>query len=291
MKAELRGPSGSYDPGAVTHRSGADPEWDRGLIQLAPTYTSRDPAGSSNANDLAALLRYPMIHEQSSGFSPSGRDLLAGKAATMTSTSDIRPVKAEARRAAHDRRALAWTAWQRRGPSAAAERLAAHWNPILDEARATTGMSGKTPLAASAYLPMRTEIDPLALLNALAETGSTTALPVVAARGAPLVFRAWTPGDATVPAGFGTREPPPDQPVVEPTLLLVPLLAYDARGYRLGYGGGYYDRTLRLLRDHGPVCAIGVAFDEQMIDAVPYLDYDERLNAVVTPSGLQRFGA
>ena len=216
----------------------------------------------------------------------------------MTSAPDIRVApdlhlaKAGTRRAAQDRRALAWAAWQNVGPSAAAERLAGHVDAVLGEVNASAeDRASSPPVVASAYLPMRTEIDPLALLAGLASAGLVTALPVVAARNAPLVFRAWTPGDATVPAGFGTREPPSDQPAVTPLLLLVPLLAYDASGYRLGYGGGYYDRTLRFLRDRGPVCAIGVAFDEQMIDAVPHLDYDERLHAVVTPSGLQRFGA
>jgi 5-formyltetrahydrofolate cyclo-ligase len=215
----------------------------------------------------------------------------------MTSTPDMQVdpdlhlAKAEARRVAQGVRSLAWDAWRRRGPSAAAGKLADHIALILAELTACTGQRAPSPLVASAYLPMRTELDPLGLLSALAEAGLTTALPVVAARDTPLQFRAWNPGDPTVTAGFGTREPPPDRSLVEPILLLVPLLAFDKRGYRLGYGGGYYDRTLRLLRLRGPVCAIGIAFDEQMIDAVPHLDYDERLNAVVTPSGLQRISA
>jgi 5-formyltetrahydrofolate cyclo-ligase len=213
----------------------------------------------------------------------------------MTSTPDMRvapnlhSAKAEARRAAQDVRALAWATWRKQSPSVAAETLADHIAPVLVELTACTGQRAPSPVVASAYLPMRTELDPLGLLSALAETGLTTALPVVGARDTPLLFRAWNPGDPTVTAGFGTREPPSDCPLVEPILLLVPLLAFDKRGYRLGYGGGYYDRTLRLLRSRGPVCAIGIAFDEQMIDAVPHLDYDERLNAVVTPAGLQRF--
>ena len=209
----------------------------------------------------------------------------------MTSTSNMRAAKVDMRRASQDIRARAWASWREHDPPAAAVRLAGQIEAVLGELRDCVGNRAQSPLVASAYLPMRTELDPLALLAALALAGLTTALPVVAARDAPLLFRAWTPGDPTVAAGFGTREPPPEFPAVKPTLLLVPLLAYDSLGYRLGYGGGYYDRTLRLLRDRGPVCAIGVAFNEQMIDAVPHLDYDERLNAVVTPTGLQRFGA
>jgi 5-formyltetrahydrofolate cyclo-ligase len=191
----------------------------------------------------------------------------------MTSTPDMRvapnlhSAKAEARRAAQGVRALAWATWRKQSPSVAAETLAGLVESVLIAMRASTGNGAPSPSVASAYLPMRTELDPIALLAALARTGMKTALPVVAARAMPLLFRAWTPGDPTCPAGFGTREPPPDRPTVEPTLLLVPLLAFDASGYRLGYGGGYYDRTLRLLRSRGPVCAIGV----------------------VTPAGLQRF--
>jgi 5-formyltetrahydrofolate cyclo-ligase len=67
--------------------------------------------------------------------------------------------------------------------------------------------------------------------------------------------------------------------------LLVPLLAFDLAGWRLGYGGGFYDRTLRRLRAMQPVLAVGIAFNEQRVDAVPHLDYDERLDWVLTPSG------
>ena len=87
---------------------------------------------------------------------------------------------------------------------------------------------------------------------------------------------------------WGIAEPKPDKPALEPDILLVPLLAFDAAGWRLGYGGGYYDRTLRGLRARKPVVAVGIAFDEQQVDAVPHLDYDERLDWVLTPSGAIR---
>jgi 5-formyltetrahydrofolate cyclo-ligase len=209
----------------------------------------------------------------------------------MTSAADIRAAKAEARRAAQARRAAAWKTWYDIGATSARDRLAAHVDAVLTMLR-NAGLLGLSPAArpvVSAYLPMRTEIDPLGLLAALAGHGLGTALPVVTGRDQPLLFRAWTPGEGTVGAGFGTHEPPPGHPAVEPCLLLVPLLAFDVAGYRLGYGGGYYDRTLALSRARGRCLAVGVAFDEQKIDAVPHLDYDERLNAVLTPTGLLRF--
>ena len=84
---------------------------------------------------------------------------------------------------------------------------------------------------------------------------------------------------------WGIAEPLPDKPVLEPDVVLVPLLAFDATGYRLGYGGGFYDRTLARLRAIKPVVAVGIAYDELKVDAVPHLDYDQRLDWVLTPSG------
>ena len=210
--------------------------------------------------------------------------------AYSSSAAAIIAAKAGLRCEAQERRKAAWEAWIARGTSAAGDALAAHVEAVLDAASAT-----HAPSTASAYWPMRTEMDPLPLLAALASAGLATALPVVAGKARPLVFRRWSPGDETVAAGFGTREPAPANDAIEPDLLLVPLLAFDRAGYRLGYGGGFYDRTLRHLRAadaHGrlrAVSAIGLAFDEQLVDAVPHLDYDERLDGVLTPSGLVLF--
>jgi 5-formyltetrahydrofolate cyclo-ligase len=84
---------------------------------------------------------------------------------------------------------------------------------------------------------------------------------------------------------WGISEPTADKPEVEPDILLVPLLAFDNAGRRLGYGGGFYDRTLHALRAKKQVTAVGLAYDEQRVDAVPHLDYDQRLDWVLTPSG------
>jgi len=101
----------------------------------------------------------------------------------------------------------------------------------------------------------------------------------------PLVFRAWQPGDEMATVAWGIREPLASRAELQPDVLLVPLLAFDRRGFRLGYGGGFYDRSLEALRRLKPVVAVGIAFDEQHMDAVPHLDYDQPLDWVLTPSG------
>jgi 5-formyltetrahydrofolate cyclo-ligase len=140
----------------------------------------------------------------------------------------------------------------------------------------------------SGYYPMEGEIWPLPLMAALKAKGHSLALPVMQGKAEPLVFRAWTPGDPLIPGVWGIRQPAPDRPEILPDIVLVPLLAFDARGYRLGYGGGFYDRTLRALRSLKPILAVGLALDELEVDAVPHLDYDERLDWVLTPSGARQ---
>ena len=123
------------------------------------------------------------------------------------------------------------------------------------------------------------------LLRRLHAEGHALAMPVMQGKSLPLVFRAWAPGDAMDKVVWGIAEPKADKPVLEPDIVLVPLLAFDATGRRLGYGGGYYDRTLRGLRARKRIVAVGLAYDEQQVDAVPHLDYDERLDWVLRPSG------
>jgi 5-formyltetrahydrofolate cyclo-ligase len=142
------------------------------------------------------------------------------------------------------------------------------------------------PAVVSGFLPIGEEIDARPLMGTLAALGYLLALPVVAGRGLPLVFRRYRPGDALVAGQWGLREPGADAAEVAPDALLVPLLGFDRDGNRLGYGAGYYDRSIAGLRRQKAVVAIGIAFDQQRIDAVPHLDYDERLDWVATPSGL-----
>jgi 5-formyltetrahydrofolate cyclo-ligase len=137
----------------------------------------------------------------------------------------------------------------------------------------------------SGYWPMRDEIDPRPCLTALWTAGCRIALPTVPDDGQALIFREWEPDEELVPGPFGTSEPAAEAEVVYPSLLLVPLLAFDRRGRRLGYGGGYYDRTLAALREWQTVQAIGVAYAGQEIDAVPAGPHDALLNGVVTEAG------
>jgi 5-formyltetrahydrofolate cyclo-ligase len=158
----------------------------------------------------------------------------------------------------------------------------------LRKAAADTIAAREFPLAitsgivVSAFMPMKSEINPLPLLRKLAEAGAVLALPVVAGRGKPLVMRAWRWGEDLAQGVWGLREPKPDAPEVDPDILLVPLLAFDRTGHRIGYGAGYYDMTIAGLRARKPVTAIGLAFAAQEIAAVPATPRDERLDLVLT---------
>lgn len=162
-------------------------------------------------------------------------------------------------------------------------RLAAYADPLISTCRLATG---RPPGVVAAFIPMRDEINPLPLLSALIASGWTGALPVVVARDKPLQFRSWSIGDALEDGPFGTRQPTADAALVEPDLLLVPLLAYDARRHRLGYGGGYYDRTLAHLRIAKTVLAAGVAYSAQERESVPVDPWDAPLDLVLTERGI-----
>jgi 5-formyltetrahydrofolate cyclo-ligase len=162
----------------------------------------------------------------------------------------------------------------------AARRLASIGLPL-------PSLDAGSAIAGFASLPE--ELDVVPLLERLHGAGHRICLPVMQGKAKPLAFRAWAPGDVMDVKLWGIREPNPDQPELEPDVLLVPLLAFDRHGWRLGYGGGFYDRTLRAHRTRNPITAIGVGFADQEVDAVPHLDYDERLDGVLTPEGLRLF--
>ncbi|WP_020594407.1 5-formyltetrahydrofolate cyclo-ligase [Kiloniella laminariae] len=134
----------------------------------------------------------------------------------------------------------------------------------------------------TAYWPLGDELDPLPLLQALHQRGFRPVLPVMLGEGKPLIFRGWAPGDELVEAGFGTREPAADREELDPDVLFVPLLAFDRAGYRLGYGGGFYDRTLEKLRKLKKITAIGIAYADQEMDSVIRGPYDQPLDWIVT---------
>ena len=134
----------------------------------------------------------------------------------------------------------------------------------------------------SGFWPIKDEIDIRPLMAELHGKGCRLALPVVQGRGLPLLFRAWRPGDPLEAGVFGTLQPTAHCETLEPDALLVPLLACDAEGWRLGYGGGFYDRTLLGLRARRKVTAVGVGFDSQIVPAVPHGPDDQRLDWMLT---------
>jgi 5-formyltetrahydrofolate cyclo-ligase len=134
----------------------------------------------------------------------------------------------------------------------------------------------------SGFVPMKSEINPLPLMKKLAGAGARLALPVVAGRGKPLVMRAWIWGDPLASGVWGIREPKPEAAEVEPDILLVPLLAFDRTGHRLGYGGGYYDLTIAQLRARKIVIAVGLAYAAQEIADAPVTPRDVALDLVLT---------
>ena len=141
----------------------------------------------------------------------------------------------------------------------------------------------------SGYSPIRSEIDPIPLLRALAAQGARLALPAVMARGKSLAFRAWYPDDRLMLGPLGILEPSPAAAELIPDIMLVPLAAFDRLGHRIGYGAGHYDYTLAHLRKAKAIAAIGLAFAAQEIAAVPALQHDVALDYVLTETKLFDF--
>jgi len=135
----------------------------------------------------------------------------------------------------------------------------------------------------SLFAPFRDEIDTAPLAALLWEAGAEVALPVTLGRDSPLLFRRWRPGDVLEPVGaYRIPTPLPDAPEVIPDDLIVPLAAFDRRGYRIGYGAGHYDRTLSRLRAQRVVRAFGYAFACQEVPLVPAEPHDERVEGMIT---------
>jgi 5-formyltetrahydrofolate cyclo-ligase len=134
----------------------------------------------------------------------------------------------------------------------------------------------------SGFSPLKSEINPVALMRAFAAAGARLALPVVAGRGKPLIMRAWNFGEPLASGVWGIREPPESAPEVFPDILIVPMLAFDRTGHRIGYGAGYYDMTIARLRGMKPVIALGVAYAAQEIAEIPTTPRDAALDLVLT---------
>jgi len=147
----------------------------------------------------------------------------------------------------------------------------------------------KQGMIVSGFMPLKSEINPLPLLKVLAAAGAKLALPAIAGRGKPLTMRAYAFGDEFARGQWGIREPRPEQPEVYPDVLIVPLACFDRAGNRIGYGAGYYDMTIRRLRDMKKVIAVGIAFAVQEIAKVPATERDERLDLVLTETDVIDF--
>lgn len=182
--------------------------------------------------------------------------------------SALTDLKSAARRACFDARKTAFANGQGQAAEILADVLAAYRGQTL-----------------AGYMPMRTEIDPVPAMTA---HDGPVGVPVIMGKGQPLRFREWSPGAEMVQGEFGALIPA-EGAWLEPDVLIVPLVGFDARGYRLGYGGGFYDRTLEGLRQRHPTVAIGFAFSAQELPEVPIEPTDQRLDMIVTETGLRRF--
>ncbi len=188
----------------------------------------------------------------------------------MTGAGDLSEVKAAARKAAFARRKAAFDA---RLPGVAG--------------RLSEVLAGHRGVPLSGYMPIRTEIDPLPAM-AEASAYGPVGVPVIQGQGKALRFSRWTPEGALKDGPFGARVPETDD-FFEPEILIVPLVAFDRQGGRLGYGGGFYDRTLQELRGKRATLAIGFAFDAQEADELPLEQTDQPLSMVVTESRILTF--
>lgn len=180
--------------------------------------------------------------------------------------------KEAARRAAFERRAQAHAQAQGAELAAALSEVLAPYSGVL-----------------SGYMAIRTEADPMPAMCDWARRGRVC-VPVIEAKSQPLVFHEWKPGSEMVRGPFGASVPL-EGAVLEPDVLIVPLVAFDRSGNRLGYGGGFYDRTLAMLRLRRPTLAIGLAYAGQEADELPLEPTDEPLDMIVTERAVLRFAA
>ena len=176
--------------------------------------------------------------------------------------------KSELRRAAHARR-----------------KALAHAGFAAEIARHAEALPISKGMIVGAYHALPEEADPAALLEGLVDLGCHIAFPRITAKGRPLEFHRVPDGEVLAPGSYGIHEPLEHWPRVTPDLLLVPLLAFDAQGRRLGYGGGFYDRTLEKLN----VPAIGIAYAGQEAASIPHEAHDRTLDMVLTEQGIRHF--
>ena len=205
------------------------------------------------------------------------RHFLFALGLVMAGAMELNQIKKDARVLATNARLAAHAAWKDRAPLA----LASMPLPL----QALAGVN-----VVSAFHPYQSEIDTRLLLGKLAGEGWTTCLPIVLGKGLPLEFRRWLPGEPLIAGVWGIQRPPDSSPVMEPDVLIIPLLAFDRAGFRLGYGGGFYDRTLEKLRALKNIVAIGAGYSGQEVEAVPHGDHDQPLDYLMTEKEIFKCG-
>ena len=190
-----------------------------------------------------------------------------------THVANINAQKNEARRTAYDARKAAKNA-------TANAQACQHLTDFIQADASRKIVAG--------YMPIQTEIDPVPAMTALSKADYPVCVPVIPGHAMPLVFRAWTPDCAMIEGDFGALIPRGGE-LLLPDTLIVPLVGFDKKGTRLGYGGGFYDRTLAELRANWDVLAIGFAFSGQEMDALPTDKFDQFLDVVITETGSRVF--
>ena len=183
---------------------------------------------------------------------------------------DFSEIKAQARKAAFE--------WRKRAHAASSG---------ADAARLSEFLAGYRGVPLAGYMPIRTEIDPLPAMEEAAAHGRV-GVPVITGEAKPLLFSRWEPGIAMKSGPFGASIPEKDD-YFEPEILIVPLVAFDRHGGRLGYGGGFYDRTLEILRAKRPTLAIGFAYSVQEAERLPLEPTDQPLDLLITESEVISF--
>ncbi|PWE18712.1 5-formyltetrahydrofolate cyclo-ligase [Marinicauda salina] len=188
---------------------------------------------------------------------------------------------------------LNWRKTRARATAAKARRIAYEMDPEAGHRLAANFPDEAWPAihaTVAGYRAIHDEIDPEPLMETFFCEQARLCLPCVAGPDQPLVFRAWSPGDPLVRGAFGVEEPAPEAPEARPRLVLLPLLGFDEAGRRIGYGAGFYDRTLEALRRQGPVTAVGIAYEAQKLDRVPAARHDAPVDWIVTEQRAYRTG-
>ena len=160
--------------------------------------------------------------------------------------------------------------------------------PPAQSAYLSEVLAGYRGVPLAGYMPIRTEISPLPAMEKAYLRGHRICVPVVVEAGRPLEFHEWTPDTEMVEGAFGALIPK-ESKILIPDLVITPLVAFDRTGYRLGYGGGFYDRSFAQIAEDKEVQAAGFAYSEQELMMVPREKTDYPLNVIVTELGVLRF--